>query len=118
MIKIIQKYLKLENIHKTNIDICHILMLETLLNEPNKWFNCSHFESYLTKQQYSTTTRALSGSIKDSINNVRIHEKSLYWLDKRTSKFNKTMNEYKISKKGISDLNFKYIYEVKLNKKP
>jgi hypothetical protein len=104
MIKIIQKYLKLENIYNTNIDICHILMLETLLNEPNKWFNCSHFESYLTKQQYSTTTRALSGSIKDSINNVRIHEKSLYWLDKRTSKFNKRMNEYKISSKGIKDL--------------
>ena len=104
MIKIIQKYLKLEEIYNTNIDICHMLILETLLNEPNKWFNCSHFKSYLTKQQYSTTTKALSGSIKDSINNVRIHEKSLYWLDKRTSKFNKTMNEYKISSKGIRDL--------------
>ena len=81
-----------------------MLILETLLNESDKWFNHSHFKSYLTKQQYSTTTKALSGSIKDSINNVRIHEKSLYWLDKRTSKFDKRMNEFKISSKGIRDL--------------
>ena len=104
MIKIIQKYLKLENIYNTNIDICHILILETLLNEPNKWFNCSHFKDYLTRFQFSTTTKALSGSIKDSINNVKIHEKSLYWLDKRPFKFDKRMNEFKISSKGIRDL--------------
>ena len=104
MIKIIQKYLKLEKLKNENIDLCHILILETLRKEPNKWFNHSHFKDYLTRFQFSTTTKALSGSIKDSINNVRIHEKSLYWLDKRTSKFNKTMNEYKISSKGIKDL--------------
>jgi hypothetical protein len=104
MIKKIQKYLKLENIYHTNIDICHMLILETLLNEPHKRFNYSHFKSYLTRQQYSTTTKALSGGIKDSINNVRIHEKNLYWLDKRTSKFDKRMNEFKISSKGIRDL--------------
>ena len=101
---IIQKYMKLEKIHHTNIDKCHILILEDSLDKPNKWFNYSHFKDYLTRFQFSTTTKALSGSIKDSINNVRIHEKSLHWLDKRICKFDKRMNEFKISKKGLNDL--------------
>ena len=104
IIKVMHKYYKLEKIHHTNIDKCHILILETLLDEPNKWFNHSHFKDYLTRFQFSTTTKALSGSIKDSINNIRIHEKGLHWLDKRTCKFDKRMNEFKISKKGLNDL--------------
>ena len=104
MIKIIQKYLKLEKIYNTNIDICHMLILETLLDEPNKWFNHSHFKDYLTRFQFSTTTKALSGNIKDSINNVRIHEKNLFWINKRPFKFDKRMHEFKISSRGLKDL--------------
>ena len=113
LIELIQKYLKLEKIYHINIDICHILILETLLNEPNKWFDHSYFKDYFTKFQFSTTTIALNEGIKNSIGKVRIHAKNLYWLDKRTSKIDKRINEFKISKKGISDLNFKYLYEIK-----
>ena len=103
-IKLIQKYIKLKKLTHQNLELCHILILETLLDEPNKWFNHSHFKGYLKRHQFSTTTKALSGSIRDSINNVRIHEKSLYWLDKRPFKFDKRMNEFKISEKGLNDL--------------
>jgi len=104
IIKIMHKYYKLEKRHNTNFDLCHIIVLETLLIEPTYWFNYFHFKDYFKRYQFSTTTKALSGSIKDSINNVRIHEKGLHWLDKRTFKFDKRMNEFKISKKGLNDL--------------
>ena len=104
MIKIIQKYIKLRKLKNENIDLCHILILETLRKEPNKWFNHSHFKGYLERYQFSTTTKALSGSIKDSIKNIRIHEKDLFWIDKRPFKFDKRMNEFKISKRGLKDL--------------
>ena len=100
----IQKYMKLEKIHHTNIDKCHILILETLLNEPDKWFSHSYFKDYLTKFQFSTATIALSEGIKNSIGKVRIHAKNLFWVDKRKSVFDKRMNEIKISKKGLNDL--------------
>ena len=72
--------MKLEKIYHVNIDLCH--------------------ERY----QFSTTTKALSGSIKDSINNVRIHEKNLFWINKRPFKFDKRMHEFKISRRGLKDL--------------
>ena len=104
MIKKIKKYIKLKKLKNKNIDLCHILILETLLNEPDKWFNHSHFKDYLERYQFSTTTKALSGSIKDSINNVRINEKNLFWINKRPFKFDKRMHEFKISSRGLKDL--------------
>ncbi len=41
---------------------------------------------------------------KDYFDRIDEHEKSLYWLDKRPFKFDKRMNEFKISSKGIRDL--------------
>jgi len=104
MIKKIKKYIKLKEKKNKNIDLCHILILETLLNKPYKWFNYSHFKDYLEIYQFSTTTKALSGNIKDSINNVRIHEKNLFWINKRPFKKDKRMHEFKISNRGLKDL--------------
>lgn len=108
MIKKIQKYMRLERRNHQNLDLCHILILETLLDEPDKWFNHSHFKRHLKSYQYHKAVIALTGNIKDSINNVRIWEKNLFWVDKRTSPLNKTMNEIKISKKGLKELLFTF----------
>ena len=108
-IKKIQEYINLENLTKQNLDLCHILILETLLDEPNKWFNHSHFEPYLKRHQYSKSVIALAGNIKNSLNSVRIFEKNLFWVDKRKSVFDKRMNEIKISKKGLNDLKSLYV---------
>ena len=103
-IKQIKKYIDLENLTKQNLDLCHVLILEILLNEPTKWFNHSHFEPYLKRYQYSKSVIALSGNIKKSLSTVRIFEKNLFWVDKRKSAFDGRMNEIKISEKGLNDL--------------
>jgi len=104
MINKIQKYMNLEKSTHQNLDLCHILILETLVSEPDRWFNYSHFKPYLKRYQYSKSVIALSGNIKDSLSCVRIFEKNLFWVNKRKSKFDQRMNEIKISDKGFKDL--------------